>query len=184
MVTSAGLVSSTRRRRVRRGAAQVLTGPLAQVFRRLSQVLIRLGMPRQGRGQGFSFIWIPQALGRSGAGLGNLLGRARAPRANFRDAQPLDLLLEGANATSPDLVGRDAPEQEITSHVESARRNIARIGLGFHRFRTGQFAGQIVVDTAVNLAIGAEKPARGGLVALGVRTGQIGRSNETAREKS
>ena len=58
----------------------------------------------------------------------------------FGDAQALDLLFERADAGDLADVGGHAPEQQVARNIEGAGRDVARIGVGLHRFGARQFA--------------------------------------------
>src|SRR5476649_1451479 len=131
----------------------VLLRPPLQILPGLHRVLVGFGMARQCGGQRFGAgVRVPHAVRLRGAGYGDLLAQG----AQFRvpgSLQAADLFLHGPDTDHLSDVGRHAPEQQIPRHIESARRQVALIGLGLHAGRLRQAPAEACESQLLHLAV-------------------------------
>ena len=123
-IDAVGLMAGARR--------QILRGPEFEIFAGLRDVLVGIGVARQGGGQGLGLgVGIPDAIGQGGAGLRDFVAQA-AQFLVLGSLQPPDLLLHRAYAGHLPHIGGNAPEEQVARHIEGAGGEVALIGVRLH----------------------------------------------------
>src|SRR5437762_10044811 len=114
-------------------------------------------MPRQrGRKSLAGAVGAPEAIRLPRASLADLL--AEAPQLVVLGRfEPPDLTLERPDTGDLADVGRNAPEQQVASDVESPRRDVPLVSLRFHLLGAGQLAREIFERAGADLPIGVEQ---------------------------
>ena len=125
---------------------------------------------------------VPGTFRRGGAGFGDFEAEF-ADFGEFGNAQTLNLLFKSANAGNLADVGGHAPEQAVAGDVEGARRDVAGVGFGLHRFGTRQFIAQIRVHLPVDIFVCRDEGIARGLILRGLRGVELrGRDEATFGE--
>ncbi len=127
-------------------------------------------MPCQGWRQWLAGILVPPAIRFGGAG-----GRDFLPQAAhflvLGDAQALDLFFERPDTGHLADIGGHSPKQQVSSYVESTRRDVALVSLGLHLFGSRQRLTKVVHHAGAHLLVGPHQGLACGLVANSVLAG-------------
>jgi hypothetical protein len=116
------------------------------------------------------------------ASFANLVAQT-AQLAVFGRFQTPDLALQGADTRHLSDVGRNAPEEQVSRHIESACREVALVHLRLHVIGTRQNTRQVFERARIDCAISFEQAA-GRLAVRGrIFSGQLRRRDEPRTRK-